>query len=109
RRANRMAERDVGDWLYARFLKPFAGTESTFNAEIIDITRGGIRVRLVENGAIAFIPAPFLHAVRDEIQCSQETGSVIIKGETAYKLNDIIPVRIEDVKLETRNIVARPI
>ncbi|MFR2698462.1 MAG: S1 RNA-binding domain-containing protein, partial [Proteus mirabilis] len=69
----------------------------------------GIRVRLVENGAIAFIPAPFLHAVRDEIQCSQETGSVIIKGETAYKLNDIIPVRIEDVKLETRNIVARPI
>ncbi len=51
----------------------------------------------------------FLHAVRDEIQCSQETGSVIIKGETAYKLNDIIPVRIEDVKLETRNIVARPI
>ncbi|EKL06065.1 hypothetical protein VCHC17A1_4018, partial [Vibrio cholerae HC-17A1] len=64
---------------------------------------------LVENGAIAFIPAPFLHAVRDEIQCSQETGSVIIKGETAYKLNDIIPVRIEDVKLETRNIVARPI
>ncbi|TFT47432.1 S1 RNA-binding domain-containing protein, partial [Proteus mirabilis] len=78
-------------------------------AEIIDITRGGIRVRLVENGAIAFIPAPFLHAVRDEIQCSQETGSVIIKGETAYKLNDIIAVRIEDVKLETRNIVARPI
>ncbi|UWT98751.1 exoribonuclease II [Proteus vulgaris] len=109
RRANRMAERDVGDWLYARFLKPFAGTETPFNAEIIDITRGGIRVRLVENGAVAFIPAPFLHAVRDEIQCSQETGTVIVKSESAYKLNDIIPVRIEDVKLETRNVVARPI
>lgn len=109
RRANRMAERDVGDWLYARFLKPFAGTETAFNAEIIDITRGGIRIRLVENGAVAFVPAPFLHAVRDEVQCSQETGTVIIKGETAYKLNDIISVRIEDVKLETRNIVARPL
>jgi exoribonuclease-2 len=26
RRLNRMAERDVGDWLYARFLAEFAGT-----------------------------------------------------------------------------------
>lgn len=109
RRANRMAERDVGDWLYARFLKPFAGTETPFNAEIIDITRGGIRVRLIDNGAVAFVPAPFLHAVRDEVQCSQETGTVLIKGEVVFKLNDIISVRIEDVKLETRNIVARPI
>ncbi|CDG17894.1 exoribonuclease II [Xenorhabdus doucetiae] len=109
RRANRMAERDVGDWLYARFLQPHAGTDKTFPAEIIDITRGGLRVRLVDNGAIAFVPGPFLHAVRDEIQCSQETGSVLIKGETVHRLNDIINVRIEDVRMETRNIVARPV
>ncbi|MEY0335465.1 exoribonuclease II [Providencia stuartii] len=108
RRANRMAERDVGDWLYARFLKPFEGTDKAFPAEIIDITRGGVRVRLTDNGAVAFIPAPFLHAVRDEIQCSQETGSVLIKGEPAYKLNDIINVNIAEVRMETRNIVARP-
>ncbi|ERT11491.1 exoribonuclease II [Photorhabdus temperata J3] len=108
RRLNRMAERDVGDWLYARFLQPHAGTEQQFTAEIIDITRGGLRVRLVDNGAVAFIPAPFLHSVRDELQCSQETGTVIIKGETAYQLNDIIDVRIEEVRMETRNIVARP-
>ncbi|MDC9580494.1 exoribonuclease II [Xenorhabdus sp. PR6a] len=109
RRANRMAERDVGDWLYARFLQPHAGTDKTFPAEIIDITRGGLRVRLVDNGAIAFVPGPFLHAVRDEIQCSQETGSVLIKCETVHRLNDIINVRIEDVRMETRNIVARPV
>ncbi len=108
RRANRMAERDVGDWLYARFLKAFEGTDTTFPAEVIDITRGGIRIRLVDNGAVAFIPAPFLHPTRDEIQCSQETGSVLIKGEPAYKLNDIIDVRIAEVRMETRNIVARP-
>ncbi|EPG4007910.1 exoribonuclease II [Providencia stuartii] len=108
RRANRMAERDVGDWLYARFLKPFEGTDKAFPAEIIDITRGGVRVRLTDNGAVAFIPAPFLHALRDEIQCSQETGSVLIKGEPAYKLNDIINVNIAEVRMETRNIVARP-
>lgn len=108
RRANRMAERDVGDWLYSRFLKPFEGTDKKFPAEIIDITRGGIRVRLTDNGAVAFIPAPFLHSVRDEVQCSQETGSVLIKGEKAYQLNDIIDVNIAEVRMETRNIVARP-
>ena len=108
RRANRMAERDVGDWLYARFLKPFEGTQTKFPAEIIDITRGGVRVRLVDNGAVAFIPAPFLHSVRDEVQCSQETGCVLIKGEPAYQLNDIIEVTIAEVRMETRNIVARP-
>ncbi|WP_265497423.1 exoribonuclease II [Providencia rustigianii] len=108
RRANRMAERDVGDWLYSRYLKPFEGTDTKFPAEIIDITRGGVRVRLVNNGAVAFVPAPFLHSVRDEIQCSQETGSVLIKGEKAYQLNDIIDVNIAEVRMETRNIVARP-
>ncbi|XPE35862.1 S1 RNA-binding domain-containing protein [Shigella flexneri] len=53
-----MAERDVGDWSYARFLKDKAGTDTRFAAEIVDISRGGMRVRLVDNGAIAFIPAP---------------------------------------------------
>lgn len=72
RRLNRMAERDVGDWLYARFLQDKAGTDTRFNAEIIDVTRGGLRVRLLDNGAVAFIPAPFIHAVRDEMQCSQK-------------------------------------
>lgn len=108
RRANRMAERDVGDWLYSRYLKPFEGTDTKFPAEIIDITRGGVRVRLVDNGAVAFVPALFIHSVRDEIQCSQETGCVLVKGEKAYQLNDIINVTIAEVRMETRNIVARP-
>ncbi|MCS5933210.1 S1 RNA-binding domain-containing protein [Klebsiella pneumoniae subsp. pneumoniae] len=56
--------RDVADWLYARFLNDKAGTDTRFAAEIIDVSRGGMRVRLVDNGAVAFIPAPFLHAVR---------------------------------------------
>ncbi len=45
RRLNRMAERDVGDWLYARFLKDKAGTDTRFAAEIVDISRGGMRVK----------------------------------------------------------------
>jgi Exoribonuclease II len=85
RRLNRMAERDVGDWLYARFLKDKAGTDTRFAAEIIDISRGGMRVRLVDNGAVAFIPAPFLHAVRDELVCSQETAPFRLKVRSTSK------------------------
>ncbi|MEE4403741.1 exoribonuclease II [Enterobacter mori] len=108
RRLNRMAERDVGDWLYARFLNDKAGTDARFPAEIIDISRGGMRVRLVDNGAVAFIPAPFLHAVRDELVCSQENGTVQIKGETVYRVTDVIDVNIAEVRMETRSIIARP-
>ncbi|ROP62326.1 exoribonuclease-2 [Enterobacter sp. BIGb0383] len=108
RRLNRMAERDVGDWLYARFLKDKAGTDTRFAAEIIDVSRGGMRVRLVDNGAVAFIPAPFLHAVRDELVCSQESGTVQIKGETVYKVTDVIDVTIAEVRMETRSVIARP-
>lgn len=108
RRANRMAERDVADWLYARFLKNSAGTDARFSAEIVDVSRGGMRVRLVDNGAVAFIPAPFIHAVRDEMVCSQENGTVQIKGETVYKVSDIIDVTIAEVRMETRSIIARP-
>lgn len=108
RRLNRMAERDVGDWLYARFLAPFAGGDRKFSAEIIDVSRGGMRVRLLENGAVAFIPAPFIHAVRDELVCSQESGTVQIKGEVAYRVTDVIDVTIAEVRMETRSVVARP-
>ena len=108
RRLNRMAERDVGDWLYARYLKPQAGTNTRFAAEIIDVSRGGMRVRLVDNGAVAFIPAPFLHAVRDELVCSQESGTVQIKGEVVYKVTDVIDVTIAEVRMETRSVIARP-
>lgn len=108
RRLNRMAERDVADWLYARFLNDKAGTDTRFAAEIIDVSRGGMRVRLVDNGAVAFIPAPFLHAVRDELVCSQENGTVQIKGEVVYKVTDVIDVTIAEVRMETRSIIARP-
>ncbi|OAT26387.1 exoribonuclease II [Buttiauxella ferragutiae ATCC 51602] len=108
RRLNRMAERDVGDWLYARFLQDKAGTDTRFAAEIIDVSRGGMRVRLIENGAVAFIPAPFIHSVRDEMVCNQELGTVQIKGEVAFKVTDVIDVTIAEVRMETRSVIARP-
>ncbi|PWC12879.1 exoribonuclease II [Brenneria roseae subsp. americana] len=108
RRLNRMAERDVGDWLYARFLKDKAGTATRFSAEIMDVTRGGLRVRLLDNGAVAFIPSSFIHAVRDELVCSQEMGTVSVKGDVVYRQGDILDVVIAEVRLETRSILAKP-
>ena len=89
-------------------LAPHAGTDRKFSAEIIDVSRGGMRVRLLENGAVAFIPAPFIHAVRDELVCSQESGTVQIKGEVAFRVTDVIDVTIAEVRMETRSVVARP-
>ncbi len=108
RRFNRMAERDVGDWLYARYLQDKADSTTRHPTEIIDISRGGMRVRLLDIGAVAFIPAPFIHAVRDELVCSQETGTVQIKGEVVYRQGDSLDVVVSEVRLETRGVIARP-
>lgn len=108
RRFNRMAERDVGDWLYARFLEHNAGTDTRYHAEIMDVSRGGMRIKLLDNGAVAFIPAPFIHAVRDELVCSADTGSILINGEVAYRQGDVLDVTIAEVRMETRSIIARP-
>ncbi|WP_127959311.1 exoribonuclease II [Serratia microhaemolytica] len=109
RRLNRLAERDVGDWLYARFLQTKSAEQQSFHAEIIDVSRGGLRVRLQENGAVAFIPASHLHPVRDEIVCSQETGSVQVKGEVIYRQGDSLQVKIAEVRMETRSVIAKPL
>ncbi len=108
RRANRLSERDVSDWLYARFLQDKAGNGVHYQAEIIDVSRGGMRVRLLDNGAVAFVPAPFIHAVRDELTCSSESGTVILKGEPLYRQGDTISVTVEEVRIETRSVIARP-
>ncbi len=108
RRLYRLAERDVSSWLYARFLQKMAGGDKRFSGEIIDISRGGMRLRLAENGAVVFVPASFLHAVRDEMVCSPENGTIEIKGQLAYRVSDTVDVTLAEVRMETRSIVARP-
>jgi hypothetical protein len=41
--------------------------------------------------------------VRDELVCSQENGTVQIKGEVVYKVTDVIDVTIAEVRMETRS------
>ena len=103
-----MAERDVKDWLYVRFLTPAAQAQQDFEAEIVAINRGGMRVRLTANGATAFVPAPLIHSDRDKVAIDDKEGRIQVEGEERFKLGDVIRVALTEAREETRSLVARP-
>ncbi|HHW7446476.1 TPA: exoribonuclease II [Pasteurella multocida] len=105
RRQNRLVERDIADWLYCRYLATQVEQKPTFQAEIQDVMRGGLRVQLLANGAPMFIPASLIHDNKEAIQVNTDTLTLSIQGEVKYKLGDIIQVQLLDVKEETRSIV----
>nr|WP_086937367.1 exoribonuclease II [Thaumasiovibrio occultus] len=109
RRSHRMAERNVGDWLYVQLLQDDLKNETIFNAEIFDINRAGMRVRLLENGAMAFVPAPLIMDNKERIECVGEQGIINIDKVREYQLGDQIEVKLADIKVATRSIVAKPI
>ncbi|VTR59595.1 Exoribonuclease 2 [Serratia fonticola] len=41
--------------------------------------------------------------------CSQETGTVQVKGEVVYRQSDSLQVNIAEVRMETRSVIARPV
>lgn len=108
RRLNRLAERDVKDWLYVRYLTPAAKNQEEFEAEIFGISRGGMRVRLTANGATAFVPAPLMHSDRDKVVIDDKEGRIQIEGVERYKLGDLTRVALIEAREETRSLVARP-
>ncbi|WP_027351801.1 exoribonuclease II [Halotalea alkalilenta] len=108
RKLNRMAERDVKDWLYVRHLAPAVGSGQRFEAEIVDIRRGGLRVRLNDNGASVFVPASTLEADREALVIDDKEGVVSVRGEKRYRLGDIIEVVLSEAREETRSLIGRP-
>jgi exoribonuclease-2 len=108
RRQQRLAERQINNWLYARFLQQTMEQDTPQEAEIIDVTRGGLRVCLLDSGAVIFLPNSSLHPVRTELHCCHERASVMIKGEMAYRLGDKLTILLREVLLETRHVVACP-
>ena len=105
RRQNRLVERDIADWLYCRYLSDKVTEKPEFEAEVQDVTRGGLRVMLLENGASMFIPASTLHDNRDEITVNNDEIALYIKDQRQYKIGDIIRVQLNEVKEDTRSIV----
>ena len=109
RRHHRMAERDVSDWLYVRLLKDAVKKETIFKAEIFDINRAGMRVRLLENGAAAFIPGSLIVDNKERIVCSGELGIISIDSVKEYQLGDTFDVKLAEVRAATRQLVAKPV
>ena len=105
RKKLRLAERDIADNLYSQYLLDKIG--QTFTAEIVDINRGGARVRLTDIGALGFLPLSMIHSVRDEIAPDPEEGIIKIKDETAYKLADLITIAIHNVRMENQSIIVK--
>jgi exoribonuclease-2 len=108
RKHHKMAERNVSDWLYARTLIAEPENETRFIAEIFDINRAGMRVRLLENGAAAFIPGSLILDNKKRIECNKELGTVAIDKDVVYRLGDSLEVVLTEVNLENRNLVAKP-
>lgn len=108
RRLNRMAERDVKDWLYVRYLGATIEKGEVFDADIIDIRRGGMRVRLTANGATAFVPTPLIHSDRNQMAIDDKEGRIRIDGELRYQLGGSLRVKLVEAREATRSLVAAP-
>ncbi|KJR29752.1 exoribonuclease II [Vibrio navarrensis] len=108
RKHHKIAERNVADWLYARTLADEPAKETRFHAEIFDINRAGMRVRLIENGAAAFIPGALIVDNRERIECNGDAGTISIDKELVYKLGDVLEVVLTEVNQENRSLVAKP-
>jgi exoribonuclease-2 len=109
RKHHKIAERTVGDWLYARTLADEPKKQTQFTAEIFDINRAGIRARLLENGASVFIPNPLIVDNKERIEGNNENGTVSIDKEVVYRLGDTFKVTLNDVNQETRSLIAKPV
>ncbi|EGR0603640.1 exoribonuclease II [Vibrio cholerae] len=108
RKHHKIAERNVADWLYARTLADEPAKETRFQAEIFDINRPGMRVRLLENGAMAFIPGALILDNKERIECNGEDGTVLIDKEVVYKLGDVLEIVLAEVNQENRSLVGKP-
>lgn len=108
RKHHRIAERDIADWLYVRLLKENVQDKTQFKAIVFDINRAGMRVRLLENGAMAFIPAPLILDNKERISCHADVGTILVDGEKVFQLGDEIDVILSDIKEATRSIIAKP-
>ncbi len=105
RRMHRAAEREINEWLYQQYLQPFVKNQQVFRAQVMDVTRGGLRVLLVENGASAFLPFKSLKVDRDRLDAQIESGIFNIDGERFARLGDVLPVTIAQLNPETRSVI----
>lgn len=109
RRTNRMAERDVRDWLYVEFLEPEIEKKTAFEGTIFDISRGGLKVLLDDNGAMIFVPFSYISESKEYLTLQGDTGEAFVNGEVVKRLGDKIKIKIVEVNKETRSVIGAPV
>ncbi|WP_108648937.1 exoribonuclease II [Dongshaea marina] len=107
RRVQRQAEREVNDRLYCRYLQPHIEQGNTFEAEIFDINRAGIRVILKEIGAFAFIPAAQVSKSHKELKFCRDSGRLLHDDKELLRLGDPLQVQISKADEQSRNLLAK--
>ncbi len=105
RKINRTVERDVKDWLYIDYLYPDIEKKTVFNGQIFEVTRGGIKVIVQENGAMVFVPVSNMTKVREELSLYGDSGEIYVSKECVARIGDIIKIRISEINRETRSII----
>ncbi len=108
RKHHKIAERNVADWLYARTLAKEPENKTVYTGEIFDINRAGARIRLLENGAAAFIPGKLIVDNKERIECNADLGTISVDKALEYRLGDTLEVVLTEVNQETRSLVAKP-
>ncbi|GGW67345.1 exoribonuclease II [Alishewanella tabrizica] len=104
RKTQRKAERDIADWLYGQFLAKFVGTVHSFTGEIIDINRAGIRVKIMENGAVGFIPMSLISSEAQPVTANWEEGRCYQADNILYELGQTLIVCIQSIDADNQSI-----
>ncbi|KAE9530420.1 exoribonuclease II [Testudinibacter aquarius] len=105
RRQNRMVERDIADWLYCLYFAPLVEQQPIFNAEIQDVSRGGLRVQLLDNGASVFVPISTLHDKKEETTLNSDELALYIKDQKTYQIGDPVQIKLVEVNVVTRSLI----
>ncbi len=110
KRYQHLAERDIHNLLYSKYLQKEVKSQWCFKAEIFDIIKAGVRVRVHENGATFFIPKSLLLKNSQDaklIECSQNLGTVIFDDQIEFQLGDVVDVLLNSIKAETGQLIGK--
>ena len=103
----RMAERDINNWLYMDYLAPALANKTPFKANLFNVNRGGFMAKIIENGVVVFVPSNTLCDDRKHCKVDTELGTISIKDEVVYRLNDAVTVELSELNLARLSINAK--
>ncbi|MBV7387493.1 exoribonuclease II [Pasteurellaceae bacterium TAE3-ERU1] len=107
RRQNRLVERDIADWLYARYYAAQHDDSAVHEAEVVDISRGGMRVQILATGASVFLPMSTLVKDKASATVNSDEIALYVGEQKMWQLGDRVHITLTDINLNTRSLVGR--